>query len=661
MGIEITRFHDTMLMAFLLGLEPLGLKALAYRYRGIDRQSFEEVVGPTANELATEWLEKVLRYCPWELVDPSLDGKKSRWSIVRRIENILGTFAGLVVYRDGPTDKKSMAAMKKRLFEAGVRGAMRLSQNTWGWEGCLVTRPVKAEIEKIPEIDTSELKRRDGAKDPARRWKVVCAEHPEQTDMVEAAMEAMPEPGLDTVEERFGAAGQKTATEYSAGDADDTWSIFPILWKQVQELKLEEVYNLDIQAMPMIDRMMDVGFMANRDYFKALAVELDLEIATVGQEIDTIAGHPLNPSSPQQVAGYLFDELKLPVQDWTPEGQRSTTDEVIESLRLVEDYPVLQKISDYRELVKMKSTYADKLWRRLGKDDRIHPRLRLTRVPSGRLACSEPNLMAIPVRSQRVVAGKKLGVAIRDGFIAAPGHLLGSWDLDQIEMRVLAHCSQDENLVDVFQTGQDIHKKTASLVFGIPMTEVQDWQRTSAKAVGFGIVYGQSAGGLQLQMKLRGIDRTEAECQRMIDSYLEEAYPGVKRLMEEKQREGRKLGYVRSMMGRLRYLPQLHSHNMRLRSEADRICLNHTIQTTAQEIIKLGMVGIWQNVLPAIWAEGWYCQPLLQIHDELVLEFDEGIRDELDVLIRTELENALRLSVPIGSKSHFARTWGGLK
>jgi DNA polymerase-1 len=202
---------------------------------------------------------------------------------------------------------------------------------------------------------------------------------------------------------------------------------------------------------------------------------------------------------------------------------------------------------------------------------------------------------------------------------------------------------------------------TASLIFGVPVEEVQDWQRTSAKSVGFGIVYGLSARGLQLQMKLRGIDKSEEECQAMIDGYLRNAYPGVRALMEEKQREGRRDGFVRSVLGRLRYLPALHSTNTRLRSESERICLNHVIQCTAQEVIKLGMVGIWTNVLPCIWKEGWYCEPLLQIHDELILEFDERIAGELDVLVRTELEHAIQLLVPIGSKGHMAPTWGGLK
>lgn len=666
MGIEPKRFHDTMVMAFLIGTEPLPLKALSYRYRGIDRKSYEEVVGPTANALATEWLEKVVQE-PWETIDRAPENDKNRWSIVRRIENILGSYAGRILYIGDP-DKKAMTAKRKEIHKAGVRGSLKYGTVWGGWEYCIVTRPVLEKLKTITDISTIQLERRDGAKDPARRWKQAMKDHPEQADLVERHLhvvmpghETMPEPGLDTVEEMFGDAGVKTATNYSAGDADDTWTILPILWKQVQDLKLERAYQLDIDVMPMIDRMMVVGFKVNPDYLRRLGTQLGDQVKADLADIEKTVGHPLNPLSSEQVAHHLFDELHLDVQTLTETGQRSTADDVIEALRLISEAPILGKIADYRELAKMKGTYADKLWRLLGDDGRIHPRLRITRVPSGRLACSEPNLMAIPVRSERMLDGQKLGVAIRNGFVAAEGHLLGSWDLDQIEMRILAHRSQDPNLIDIFRTGHDIHKKTASLIFNIPVEEVQPWQRTSAKSVGFGIVYGLSARGLQLQMKLRGIDRSEQECQRMIDGYLQDAYPGVRQLMEEKQREGRRDGFVRSMLGRLRYLPQLHSSNMRLRSEADRICLNHDIQTTAQEVIKLGMVGIWTNVLPAIRREGWYVEPLLQIHDELILEFDEAIAPELDVLVRMELEHAIQLAVPIGSKGHMAPSWGQLK
>lgn len=666
MGIEIIHFEDTMVMAFLLGLEPQGLKSLAYRYRGIARDSYDEVVGPAQRLAAIVWLEKCAMLdwgeAPGEHGREGVDSDHV-WSINRRVENILGFWKGEIFLTEEPS-KKTLAARKKLLELVGCAVGKQNALKT-GWIECRAPRRVYAELKgSFPGVfDLSCLELCDAAPDPHARWKIIQSEHEDQANIVEQRMGPMPEPGLEGLEEMFGDAGAQKAIEYSAGDADDTFTIYPILKKKIEELELTAAYNLDISVIPMIDRMMHVGFMADKDYFQSLGKELEAELESDLAKMECLIGRRVNPNSSKQVAGLLFGDLKLPVQQYTEHHEPSTADEVIEALRLISDHPVLPLISDYRELTKMKGTYADKLWRWLGSDSRIHPKLRITRVPSGRLACSEPNLMAIPVRSQRMLNGRRLGKAIRDGFVARPGCVLGSWDLDQIEMRVLADRSGDPTLADVFLTGQDIHQKTASLVFGLPMDQVGKgtWQRDSAKNVGFGIVYGITAKGLQLQLKLRSIDRSESECQEMIDAYLVKAYPGVRQLMSDKIIEARRYGFVRSMLGRLRYLPGIHSSNNRLRSEAERICLNHDIQTTAQEVIKLAMSGIWQRVLPAIHSEGWYCEPILQIHDELIFELDERIISELDVMIRSELQNAVRLTVPIGAKGSFARSWGDLK
>jgi len=659
LGCDVRSFDDTMLMAFLLCLEPQGLKSLAYRYRGIRRESYEEVTGPPRRIAVWEWLEKCAMV-DWDEVpgDHGREGSDREWSIERRIENILGIWAGEIRVKQSPV-KKDMAVYKKML-EVGELSVGKQNPAKDGWIDCLATRRQYHYLEtKFSNLfDLAGMTRRKPAEDPIARWKIVREEHEDQANTVERSEEGgpMPEPGLEAVDD-------ETAIHYAAGDADDTWTIYPILKKQIEELELTEAYNLDIAVIPMIDRMMHVGFMADKEYFQKLGEELHSEMEADLAEIRRLVGHDVNPLSPKQVAALLFKELQLPIQIYTEKRDASTADEVIEALRLISEHPVLPLISDYRELAKMRGTYADKLWKWLGADGRIHPKLRITRVPSGRLACSEPNLMAIPVRSQRMLNGRKLGKAVRDGFIPKPGCVLGSWDLDQIEMRVLAHRSEDPTLIDVFHSGADIHQKTASLVFGLPMDQVAKgtWQRDSAKNVGFGIVYGITARGLQLQLKLRGIDRTEEECQAMIDAYLINAYPGVRLLMNDKIIEARRYGFVRSMLGRIRYLPGIHSANNRLRSEAERICLNHDIQTTAQEIEKLGMVGIWQCVLPLIRAEGRYCEPILQVHDELILELDENIVGEVDAMIRCQLECATKLLVPIGAKGSFATTWGGLK
>jgi len=659
LGIEGFSFDDTMVMAFLLCLEPQGLKELAYRYRGIRRQSYMEVIGPASNDLARDWLETVAEWdygpAPEELV---FEGDHVRirkpWSLNRRLDGILGVWDG-EIFIIGPKDRQAFTDKKRKLEKMGVRVG-KINDDHTGWVDCVVTKLAGKKLEPHTLEYRWEMKRRPAAEDIRQRWETLCEDMPEATDAVMDNVGTMPEANLDAV-------NLKTAIEYSAGDADDTYTIYPILKKRIEEMGLEEAYKLDISVIPMIDRMIHVGFKADGEYFQQLGAELAREMEKDLDEIEHLIGIRINPNSPLQVASLLFDRLKLPVQQYTETHQPSTADEVIEALRLLSDHPVLPLISDYRELSKMKGTYADKLWRWLGSDGRIHPRLRITRVPSGRLACSEPNLMAIPIRSQRILGGQRLGKRIRDGFIAKPGCVLGSWDLDQIEMRVLAHRSNDPTLTTVFLNGEDIHQKTASLVFSLPMEQVikGSWQRDSAKSVGFGIVYGISAQGLQLQLKLRGINRTEEECQDMIDAYLVRAYPKVRSLMEDKKAEARRYGYVRSMLGRIRYLPGIHSSNNKLRSEAERVSLNHDIQTSAQEIEKLGMAGIWQRVLPALWSEGWYCEPILQVHDELLIECDEKVAPVVDVMIRNELEEAVKLVVPIGAKGTIARTWGALK
>lgn len=666
LGIEGFAFDDTMVMAFLLGLEPQGLKQLVYRYRGILRESYEEVIGPASNKIALDWLREASLY-DWGPAQEEVifEGDTVRlsqpWSVNRRIDGILGILEG-EIFPGAKLSKKAMTAAKRKLEALGVRVG-KYNEQKDGWT-CRVPSLAMEALDPLWGEYIWSLDGREPAEDPRARWESVAGDMPDTADAIERKLGPMPEAGLDALETVFGEAGLKKAIDYSAGDADDTGTIYPILWQRIQEMDLTEAYQLDIGVIPMIDRMMHVGMMADRDYFQELGRELAKEMEKDLDEIQRLVGARVNPNSPKQVGSLLFQKLKLPVQQYTETKQPSTADEVIEALRLISEHPVLPLISDYRELSKMKGTYADKLWRWLSPDGRIHCRkMRITRVPSGRLSMSEPNLMAIPVRSQRVLNGVKLGKAVRAGFITTPGRVLGSWDLDQIEMRVLADRSRDPRLIEVFHTGQDIHQRTASLIFSLPMDKVSKgtWQRDSAKNCGFGIVYGITAKGLQLQLKLRGIDRTESECQAMIDAYLITAYPGVRSLMEDKKAEARRFGFTRTMLGRIRYLPGIHSGNNKLRSEAERVSLNHDIQGTAQEIIKLAMVGIWTRVLPLLWEDGWYCEPLLQIHDEIVMEMDEEIAPIVDVLVRNEMQEAVRLAIPIGAKGSFASNWGDLK
>ena len=281
---------------------------------------------------------------------------------------------------------------------------------------------------------------------------------------------------------------------------------------------------------------------------------------------------------------------------------------------------------------------------------------------------AEPNLMNQPTRSE-------LGRKIREGFVARPGYLLGAWDLDQIEMRILAHESEDENLVRLFVEGSscpiakskgkcschDIHRFTASKIFNKSPEEITEDERSSAKSCGFGIVYGISAEGLQLQMHLRGKNTPLEECQRMIDDYLKVAYPGVLRFMERKFTEARRWGYVRDMFGRIRYVTGVWSQLEWVAAEALRAAGNSTIQSGAQGVIKLAMAGIDQRVLPTLREVGYEVFPLIQVHDELVFEFPEGLEEVMDRMIMAEMTGAIQLRVPLGAKGHWGKRWSELK
>jgi len=306
------------------------------------------------------------------------------------------------------------------------------------------------------------------------------------------------------------------------------------------------------------------------------------------------------------------------------------------------------------ERQKLKGTYVDKLQQFVKPDGRIHPHFRITRVVSGRFASHDPNILAIPVRSD-------LGREVRHGFISPPGKVLGAWDLDQIEMRVLAHESQDSNMISVLSDPtRHIHKETTHEVFDIPVSKVdkESWQYMASKNVSFGIVYGITAEGLRAQMAQRGQFRTLEECQAIIDKYLELAYPGVKDYMERCRSFAARHGFIRSFCGRIRYLPGIHSPISSVRSEAERAAGNHPIQAGATDIMKMWMARVWHRIKSGI------AEPLVPVHDEIVLEFSENDVTLVDAIVKESLEEAvdpLNYSVPIKCGGNIAHDWGALK
>lgn len=462
----------------------------------------------------------------------------------------------------------------------------------------------------------------------------------------------MPQATLDDVP-------RNVAVRYSARDADATLRISSCMAALVSAMGLDAVQGIDMAVIPMVERMQTNGILADIPHFQRLGDRMsdmmDEEVRSIWEE----TGRFINPNSGDQVAPLIFDELGMEPRYLTGSGKRgSTDDKTLEGLR--NEHPVMPHILNFREYSKIRDSFAVVLPRMVGADGRIRCVLRVTRVSSGRLAASSPNLMAIPVRSD-------VGKEVRSGFIAPEGCLLGTCDLDQIEMRVMAHRSGDPTLVDLFTRGEDIHAKTASQMFGIPVDQVDPMRhRYPAKRVGFGVITGITGKGLSEQMALAGVTKdngdpySEDDCDRLIADWFS-IYPGVRDYMEDKRAEARRYGYVRDMWGRIRYLPGIHDPRRWMREEAERQSHSHDIQGSAQGIMKLGMKAAWDGVYPMAWREGVHCEPLLQVHDELLHEIQEDAAETVLDAVKAAMCSAVDLCVPVKAKSAIGPDWGALE
>jgi len=563
MGIYPLSFTDTMLKAYLLCLEPQGLKVLAYRHLGIEMDSYADITREASQRLAVDYLTaaSIQEWPPavQEVIFKEGEAKLTRpWSINKRIERIL---------------------------------------------------------KDVHEKET----------DARARWGSIKKKTPELALPVELGLGEMPEATLDDIP-------QDIAVPYSGRDADVTGRLDPILDEKIHAMGLERVLKIDLDVIPMVARMQKVGMLADKEYFERFGRELGHELEELTEEIHKVGGLPISPTSGDQKAELLFHHLGLESRKLTKGKTREAVDvKVLEGLR--GKHPVVPLLLDHSEMSKLKNTYTDKLPLWMDEDGRIRSIFRITRIPSGRLALSQPNLLAQPVRSE-------LGRRIREGFIAPEGKLLGSWDLNQIEMRVMAHESQDANLIAVMSdpTRPGIHIETCANLYGLEWEDVskESTEYMMIKNVTFGVVYDISAYGLTQQMHQRGFPNwTDEDSQRMIDEWFA-LYPGVLKYMSATRAEARRFGFVRDMFGRIRYLEGVRSKIYAVRKEAERQGINHKIQSGAQGVIKLAMAGIWKDVLPLYWNEGSYIEPLLQVHDEIVFEFDEGLEKTLDPIIQEQ-------------------------
>ncbi len=415
-------------------------------------------------------------------------------------------------------------------------------------------------------------------------------------------------------------------------------TLFEIFIKKLNELGMEKLYyEVELPLCPVLAEMERTGFLVDRKTLAAFGETLSKGIQEAQAVIYQMAGEEFNINSTQQLGTVLFEKLGLPPVKKTKTGY-STNVEVLEKLQGM--HPIIDSIMEYRKLTKLQSTYVEGLTRVIAPDGRIHTSFQNTVTATGRLSSTEPNLQNIPIRTA-------LGAQMRGMFVAAPGCMLVDADYSQIELRLLAHIAHDERMIHAFQTGEDIHTVTASQVFGVVPEEVTRSMRSSAKAVNFGIVYGISDFSLSQDI---GVSRREAK--EYMDKYFEK-YSGVRSYMDHIVRKAREEGYVATLMGRRRWLPELKSTNFNLRSFGERVALNMPIQGTAADVIKLAMLRVHRRLR----AEGLKARLVLQVHDELIVECPEQEAEEVKSLLTEEMEGVMSLTVSLKAEAGAGKSW----
>ena len=419
-------------------------------------------------------------------------------------------------------------------------------------------------------------------------------------------------------------------------------ALYEVLPPKLEELGLMRVYQeIELPLCPVLAEMEVAGMLVDDQALTQFGDVLKTGIAALQEEIFRQAGEEFNLNSTQQLGHILFEVMGLPPVKRTKTGY-STSAEVLEKLR--PDHPIIDNILEYRQLTKLNSTYVEGLSKVIGPDGRIHTCFQNTVTATGRLSSTEPNLQNIPVRTE-------LGAQIRNMFIAPEGWVLVDADYSQIELRLLAHMAGDQNMIGSFLSGEDIHARTASQVFGVPVEEVSSELRRRAKAVNFGIVYGISGFSLA-----QDIGVSQKEAREYMERYLA-TFAGVREYMYNIKKKGKEDGYVSTLMGRRRWLPELQSSNFNLRSFGERVALNMPIQGTAADVMKLAMI----RVSDRLKAEGLQAKLILQVHDELIVECPEEEQETVKKLLCEEMEAAGQFSVPLITDAGAGRSWAEAK
>ncbi len=447
----------------------------------------------------------------------------------------------------------------------------------------------------------------------------------------------------------FSAVPIDEAAPYGAADADMTLRLVPPLQEEIKDKKLEKILDLEMPLIDVLSEMEQVGVKLDLPFFDDLSHQFQERLLDLESEIYEIAGGPFNINSTQQLSDVLFKKLDLPHEGLkrTKSGHFSTAANVLESLKDADSTGIIKAISEYRELGKLKSTYVDALPQMVNpQTGRIHTSYNQTGAVTGRLASSSPNLQNIPIRTEE-------GQKIRKGFVTEKGWLFLAADYSQVELRILAHISQDEALLRAFHQDQDIHRTTAAAVYGVDIADVSYNQRRFAKAVNFGLIYGMGAYRLARDSEL-----TLSEAEHYIEEYFDR-FPGIRRYLDETKEKAKTQAYVETLLGRRRYFPIFRmppsGSNRQAMLRAEREAVNHPIQGTAADIIKIAMLRLHKALA------NFSARMVLQVHDELVLEVPQEELDTVEPLVGDIMSKAFQLAVPLKVDASIGRNWLELK
>ena len=430
-------------------------------------------------------------------------------------------------------------------------------------------------------------------------------------------------------------------TEYAVEDADITLQLKHHFEKELDEAGTRKLFDdIEIPLLRVLAAMEVEGINLDVSFLQSLSGDLNADIERLTSEIFAEAGEEFNIGSPKQLGEILFDKMKLVDKPKkTKTGQYSTAEDVLSYL--AKDHDIIQKVLDYRGLSKLKSTYVDALPEQVAQDGRVHTDYMQTVAATGRLSSNNPNLQNIPIRTER-------GRQVRKAFVPRDeNHTLLAADYSQIELRIIAALSEEENMIQAFTDGEDIHASTAAKVFNVPLEEVTREQRSNAKTVNFGIIYGVSAFGLSNQT-----DLSRGEAKELIDNYYK-SYPKLRNYMSELVEFARENGYVKTVLDRRRYLNGINSSNGVVRGAAERNAVNAPIQGSAADIIKIAMINIFEKLENS----DYKTKMLLQVHDELVFDVPNNELDAIKELIKTEMESAFTMAVPLDVEVGLGQNW----